>query len=184
MIMMTRQIYQDDDIEIRVATELEAVLHVAAIQDSVNEIGAWETWCTESYTSDDSRKYLADSELKRHRGAEFNFCLFERASGNLIGSVSLNRIVHEYKFANLGYWVRTGYTGRGLATLAVRAAARFAFTELELTRLEIVAMEGNARSRRVAEKAGATSEGLHRNRLYYHGQPRDAWVYSLIPGDL
>lgn len=182
--MLTRQIYQDEEIEIRVATELEAITHFAAVQASVAEIGAWESWCTDKYSPDDSRKYLTDSEQKRHRGAEFNFCVFERSGRNLIGSVGINRIVQEYKFSNLGYWIRTGYTGRGLATLAVKAAARFAFTELELTRLEIVVMDGNESSRRVAEKAGATSEGLHRNRLYYHGQPRDAWMYSLIPGDL
>lgn len=182
--MMTRQIYQDDEFEIRVATELEAISHLDAVKASIKEIGAWEGWCTEHYSLEDSRKYLTDSEQKRHRGVEFNFCLFERASGHLIGSVGINRINQEYKYSNLGYWIRTGFTGRGLATLAVRAIARFAFNELELTRLEIVAMDGNDRSRRVAEKAGAKSEGLHRNRLYYHSQPRDAWMYSLIPGDL
>ncbi|MFO6296514.1 GNAT family N-acetyltransferase [Rahnella selenatireducens] len=182
--MMTRQIYQDEKIEIRIATELEAITHFAAVQASVAEIGEWESWCTDKYSLEDSRKYLTDCEHKRHRGTEFNFCLFERATGHLIGSVGINRINQDYKFSNLGYWIRTGYTGQGLATLAVRATARFAFKELELTRLEIVAMDGNDRSRRVAEKAGATSEGLHRNRLYYHGQPRDAWMYSLIPGDL
>jgi RimJ/RimL family protein N-acetyltransferase len=71
-----------------------------------------------------------------------------------------------------------------LATIAAKAAVYFAFNELGLTRVEIVAMEGNQRSRRVAEKIGAVSEGLHRNRLYYHGQPRNAWMYSLIPSDL
>ena len=172
--MMTRQIYQDETFEIRVATELEAILHLAAVQASVKEIGAWESWCTGKYSLEDSQKYLADSEQKRHRGAEFNFCVFERSSGDLIGSVGINRITPEYKFANLGYWIRTGYTGQGLATLAARTAARFAFTELGLTRLEIVVMEGNDHSRRVAEKTGAVSEGMQRNRLYYHGQPRDA----------
>ena len=63
--MMTRQIYQDEEIEIRAANELEAVLHFAAVQASVKEIGAWETWCTEKYTLEDSRKYLTDSEQKR-----------------------------------------------------------------------------------------------------------------------
>ena len=38
--MMTRQIYQDEEIEIRAANELEAVLHFAAVQASVKEIGA------------------------------------------------------------------------------------------------------------------------------------------------
>ncbi len=183
-MMIMRQLYQDSQTEIRVATELEAALHFDAILDSVKEIGAWETWCTDQYQLEDSRKYLIDSEQKRHRGVEFNFCLFDCASGQMIGSVSVNRINQDYKFANVGYWIRTGFTGRSLAPLAVRAAARFAFDELALTRLEIVAMDGNHRSCRVAEKAGAVAEGLHRNRLYYRGEPRNAWVYSLIPGDL
>ena len=38
--------------------------------------------------------------------------------------------------ANVGYWVRTGQTGRGIATAAVRLVARFAFEELGLLRLE------------------------------------------------
>ncbi|MGV8924961.1 MAG: GNAT family N-acetyltransferase [Ewingella sp.] len=183
-MMIIRQLYQDSHTEIRVATELEAELHLDAIRASVQEIGAWESWCNEQYQLEDSRKYLIDSEQKRHRGVEFNFCLFDRASGQLIGSVGVNRINQDYKFANIGYWIRTGFTGHSLAPLAVKAAARFAFDELALTRLEIVAMEGNHRSCRVAEKAGAVAEGLHRNRLYYRGKPKNAWVYSLIPGDV
>jgi RimJ/RimL family protein N-acetyltransferase len=183
-MMIIRQLYLDSDTEIRIATELEAGLHLEAIRASVQEIGLWETWCTEQYRLEDSRKYLIDSEQKRQRGVEFNFFLFDRASGQMIGSVGVNRINQDYKLANVGYWIRTGFTGRSLAPLAVHAVARFVFDELALTRLEIVAMEGNHRSCRVAEKAGAVSEGLHRNRLYYRGKPRNAWVYSLIPGDL
>lgn len=182
--MTIRHIYQDNDIEIRVATELEAQLHFDAIHASVQDIGKWESWCTEHYLLEDSRKYLIDSEQKRHRGVEFNFCLFDRHSGQIVGSVSVNRINTDYKFANIGYWVRSDFTGKSLAALAAKAIARFAFEQLGLTRVEIVVMDGNQRSRRVAEKVGATPEGLHRNRLYYHGQPKDAWVYSLIPGDL
>lgn len=182
--MPIRQIYQDENIEIRIATELEAQLHIDAIRDSVNEIGAWEGWCTEHYGIEDSRKHLAECEEKRHRGVEYNFCLFERKSGLIVGAVSVNRINTDYKFGNVGYWIRTGFTGKSLATIAAKAAAQYAFNALGLTRVEIVAMEGNLRSRRVAEKIGAVSEGLHRNRLYYHGQPRDAWMYSLIPSDL
>src|SRR5471030_41036 len=182
--MTPRQIYQDADIDIRIATELEAPLHFDAIRASVTEIGAWESWCNENYQLEDSRKYLLESEQKRHRGVEFNFCLFDRHSGEIVGSVSVNRINTDYKFANIGYWIRSDFTGKSLAPLAAKAITRFAFQQLGLTRVEIVAMDGNQRSRRVAEKVGATSEGLHRNRLYYHGQPRDAWVYSLIPGDL
>lgn len=182
--MLNRQIYQDDNIEIRIATELEAQLHFDAISDSVKEISAWEGWCNQHYRIEDSRKHLMECEEKRHRGVEYNFCLFDRHSEQIVGAVSVNRINTDYKFANIGYWIRSGFTGKSLATIAAKAAAHFAFSALRLTRVEIIAMEGNLRSCRVAEKIGAVSEGLHRNRLYYHGQPRNAWMYSLIPSDL
>lgn len=182
--MAIRQLFQDSDVEIRIATELEANLHFDAIQASCNEISAWENWCTKKYTLEDSRHYLIQSEYKRQRGIEFNYCLFDLSSGKLIGSVGLNRINKEYKAANIGYWIHSDFTGRSLAPLAVKAAARFAFNQLGMLRLEMVVMETNIRSCRVAEKAGALAEGLHRNRLIYHTQPRNAWVYSLIPSDI
>lgn len=182
--MFSRLIYQDAGLEIRFPNELEAPLHFDAIHTSIREIGVWESWCSENYCLEDSRQYLLDSYVKRQRGQEYRFCLYELDSGKIVGSVAINRIVPEYKTANIGYWIRSDSTGRSLAVIAVKAIARFAFDELGMTRLEIVAMSGNLRSCRVAEKSGAVSEGLHRNRLYLRGQPRDAWVYSLIPGDL
>lgn len=182
--MTSRLIFQNESLEIRLPTELEAPLHFEAIQASIDDISAWESWCTADYSLEDSRTYLLDSYVKRQRGIEYRFCLFDRASGKIVGSIALNRIVHEYKTANIGYWIRSDFTGRSLAVTAVKALARFAFDELAMTRLEIVAMEKNHRSRRVAEKVGAVDEGLHRNRLYYQGTPVNAWLYSLIPGDL
>jgi ribosomal-protein-serine acetyltransferase len=182
--MTSRLIYQDESMEIRVPTELEAPLHFDAIESSMADISAWESWCSTGYSLEDSRTYLIDSYVKRQRGQEYRFCLFDLASGKIIGSIALNRIVPEYKTANIGYWIRSDFTGRSLAVTAVKAIARFAFNELGMTRLEIVAMEKNHRSCRVAEKSGAVKEGLHRNGLYFHGQPSNAWIYSLIPGDL
>lgn len=182
--MTSRLIYRDENLEIRVPTELEAPLHFEAIQASVNEIAAWESWCDAGYSLEDSRTYLIESYVKRQRGLEYRFCLFDLTTGKIIGSIALNRIVPEYKTANIGYWIRSDFTGRSLAVTAVKAISRFAFQELGLTRLEIVAMAKNLRSRRVAEKSGAVDEGCHRNRLYYQGIPEDAWVYSLIPGDM
>lgn len=182
--MSSRLIYQDEALEIRVPTELDAPLHFEAIQASISEISAWESWCDAGYSLEDSRAYLIEAFVKRQRGLEYRFCLFDLASGKIIGSIALNRIVAEYKTANIGYWIRSDFTGRSLAVTAVKAIARFAFQELGLTRLEIVALARNLRSRRVAEKSGALDEGRHRNRLYYNESPEDAWVYSLIPGDL
>ena len=45
---------------------------------------------------------------------------------------------------NLGYWVRTDATRRGIATAATRRLARWAFEALGLRRVEIVIAPGNA----------------------------------------
>jgi ribosomal-protein-serine acetyltransferase len=47
-----------------------------------------------------------------------------------------------------------------------------------------VAAVGNVHSQRVAEKIGATREGILRNRLTLGGKQVDAVMYSLIPEDL
>src|SRR5712691_5832046 len=85
----------------------------------------------------------------------------------------------DHRFGNLGYWVRTSATGRGVARAAVRQLADFAFRNTELVRLEIVCAVGNQRSQRVAERAGAVREGVLRDRLLLHGQAVDAIMYSL-----
>jgi RimJ/RimL family protein N-acetyltransferase len=62
--------------------------------------------------------------------------------------------------------------------------ARFAFEELGLNRIEIMSDVENKKSRRVAEKVGAKQEGILRNRICFHGNPKDVYMFSLIPDDL
>jgi RimJ/RimL family protein N-acetyltransferase len=61
---------------------------------------------------------------------------------------------------------------------------KFAFTQLGLRRIEIVAAVGNVPSQRVAEKAGASREGVLRNRLLINGESLDAVLFSLVPEDV
>jgi RimJ/RimL family protein N-acetyltransferase len=53
-----------------------------------------------------------------------------------------------------------------------------------MKRVEIAAHPDNVASRRVAEKAGATFEGVMRNRIYMRGRSYPAALYSLVPEDL
>ena len=84
----------------------------------------------------------------------------------------------------MGYWVRSTHAGRGIATTAARLASGYAFANLGLARIEIVALPDNVASRRVAEKLGARFECIARNRLQFGDETRDAAMYSLVPDDL
>lgn len=177
-------IYCDRDIEVRPLGLREAPALYDAVHQSLHAIGEWEAWCTPDYSLADAKLFLQRSIEQWELRAAYDFNIVARLSGLVIGSVAINQISQLNQSGNLGYWVRDGYTGRGIAAIAARAAAAFAFDKTGLTRLEIVAQAGNLRSQRVAEKTGATLECLARNRLVFHGEPRDAKVFSLVPADL
>jgi len=123
---------------------------------------------------------LSCPETAWNEKTRFAFAVLDVSSGLFLGGVGLNQINRNHNFANLGYWVRSSQTGRGVATAATLLAAEFGFEDLGLNRIEILTATGNAASGRVAEKAGAKREGILRNRLLLHNSPHDAVIYSLI----
>jgi RimJ/RimL family protein N-acetyltransferase len=66
------------------------------------------------------------------------------------------------------------------ATSAVQQLRAWAFQHTGLVRLELLIAAGNSASHRVAEKSGATREGMLRHRLLLHGARHDATMFSFI----
>jgi RimJ/RimL family protein N-acetyltransferase len=85
--------------------------------------------------------------------------------------------------ANLGYWVRSSATGRGIAPAAVLQLIPWVFLNTPLHRLEIVAAVDNVRSQRVAEKVGAHRDAVLKKRTLVRGQPSDAVLFSILRPD-
>jgi RimJ/RimL family protein N-acetyltransferase len=83
----------------------------------------------------------------------------------------------------VGYWLRPEARGRGAATIAVRLVARWAFATLGIQRLSLTTAPENVPSRRVAERAGFTAEGLLRSWLPTTRGRRDCLMFSLLPAD-
>ncbi len=166
---------------LRPPTLADATLGLAAVQSSHREIAPWMDWCHADYALEDAEEWISDSLAD---DAKHPFLIFDEAQTQCLGSCGLDGIDGRHRNANLGYWVRTSHTGQGIAVAATRAVAQFAFEQLELVRVEIVAALGNLASQRVARKAGATREGVLRNGLMHDDQPRDAVLFSLTPPDL
>lgn len=68
--------------------------------------------------------------------------------------MSLNNIYHHLKKAEIGYWLRQDYQGRGIMSLAVRAIMDIAKNTYGMEVVDIKAGEHNIPSRRVAERLG------------------------------
>lgn len=154
-----------------------------AVRESIRELQAWMPWCHPDYAIEETREWLAAREEARSKGTEYDFRISDARSGEYLGGVGINQI-SGHRAANLGYWIRSRATGRGVATRAARLVARFGFEELGLIRIEIVAAVGNLASRRVAEKVGAVREGVMRKGLLVHGVEHDAVLTSLVVEDI
>lgn len=156
----------------------------AAVRESIDTVGRWMPWCHPDYSTNDTDQWIALCQSNWQSGIDREFGIFDAASGEVLGGVRLNQINHINNFGNLGYWVRASRTRKGVAATAAMMAARFAFCELKLSRVEVIACLDNVASRRVAEKIGGYFEGVARSRLQLKGVPCDAAVYSLLPNDI
>jgi RimJ/RimL family protein N-acetyltransferase len=114
-------------------------------------------------------------------GSMFTFGVFLPA-GELAGMLALT--MRSLGAAEVGFWTAKVHRGHGYTTEATLAAARWAFTQMAIDRVEWRAEVGNGASRAVAERAGFTIEGTLRSSLNNKGVRRDCWVGSLLPSDL
>jgi len=97
----------------------------------------------------------------------------------------ITRVQERAKSAEIGYWLRSDSNGNGYATKSVRLLASWAFEELSLERIAIIAAVANVASQAVATRAGATREGVSRNGCVIgDGSQSDAITFSLIRSDL
>ncbi len=154
-----------------------------AARESVNELCAWMTWCRPNYSLSDSETFVRNCDAAWASGKQYCFAICDQRDGTFLGSIGISDVDKDHGVANLGYWVRVSRARQGVGTVAARQAARFAFQQLKLARLELLIAVGNVGSQIVAERLGAKPEGILRQRLCLRDQQVDAVLYALLPED-
>jgi ribosomal-protein-serine acetyltransferase len=163
-------------------SDIDAVYR--AVRESISELSVWMSWCHPDYSIGETKIWIESQPAKWEKGEEYNFAISYNTGALYLGGCGLRVIDHDAGIANLGYWIRTSQTNKGIATAATLLLVQFAFNELRLNRVELSIAVDNQASLRVANKAGATKEGILRNRLTKNDTPCDAVMFSLIPQDL
>ena len=171
----------DEDILLRPFRIDDSTQLYCAVKESLKELKPWMSWATDTYTELTAREYITIARARWDEGTFYAFAITR--SNEILGACTLSSIHPIYHFCNLGYWVRTSSHGDGIAGRAAMLAARFAFENLGLIRVEIVIAVGNQASIRVAEKIGAHDEGILLNRMVIGKSIYDAHMYSLLPSD-
>lgn len=119
----------------------------------------------------------AARDRDRTAGTAYAFGVF--IDHRLAGEVNLNNVVRgAMQSATIGYWIDRARAGQGLIAEGVVVAARFAFDQLHLHRLEVCIVPRNTNSHRVMEKLGFRTEGVAFGFLEINGVWEDHVRYG------
>lgn len=129
-------------------------------------------WCTEM------------AQERRDSGSGDHYGVVRREDHRMVGCLWTKRTDWGSLVTEISYAISAEARGFGLAAEAVDAVAIALLLEHGFQRVELRVAPGNTPSRRVAEKAGFTYEGLLRNAGYVHSGRVDLEVWSLVRADL
>jgi ribosomal-protein-serine acetyltransferase len=148
----------------------------AAFEASLPELRPFMPWATDDHDLAQSREYIARSVAEWSSGENYNYAIVA-ADGSVIGSMGLMTRMGPGTL-EIGYWVHTGYAGRGYATAATRALTEIGLNLPGVKRVALKHDQDNPASRRVAEKAGFVHVGDVESEIIAPGQTGTDWVWE------
>ena len=131
------------------------------------------------YSHGEALAWVGRQREKRSRGTVLAMAILAEGEEGALGNVNLAEFSEDGRQASLGYWVVPAARGRGVASRAAAILTRWGFETLGLQRIELEILPGNLASHRVAERLGATYEGLRRDSHEAGGRLWDMSIYSL-----
>ncbi|MDQ3980809.1 MAG: GNAT family N-acetyltransferase [Actinomycetota bacterium] len=150
---------------------------------NVDWLTKWEPRPPEGYPNDtaDRAAFAARCGAREREwqlGTGYGFGIF--VSGELAGEINLSGVQRgPFQNAYVGYWIDQAKAGQGYVPEAFVVAARFAFEDLGLHRLQVAIIPRNRASRRVAEKLGLRDEGVALRYLAINGVWEDHIRYAI-----
>jgi ribosomal-protein-alanine N-acetyltransferase len=145
----------------------------------------WEpSWAADHLTrkSFTNRVYWAQRSISN--GSAIPLFLFRRSDEALLGAITLDNIRRgPAQSGTLGYWTGQQFARQGYMREALEAMRHYAFTRLDLSRLEAACLPENAASRGLLEAVGFKYEGVAQSYLQINGRWRTHVLYAALRSD-
>ena len=102
-------------------------------------------------TLEKSTEYIESKEREIQQKVNFTFAIREIDTQKIIGLIIIKKIDWTNRIGELAYCIGNNFEGKGLITKAVKVVSSFAYNELELKTLQIIAHKTNLASVKVAK---------------------------------
>ncbi|MBU2992026.1 GNAT family protein [Octadecabacter sp. 1_MG-2023] len=154
-------------------------------QESRDFLTPWEpTWASDhlSRKSFTNRVYWAQRSVSN--GTALPLFLVRRSDEALLGAITLDHIRRgPAQAGTTGYWIGEPFARQGYMREAIGAVVHYAFTRLDLSRIEAGCLPQNTPSRALLEKCGYKYEGVAQSYLQIDGRWRNHVLYANLRHD-
>ena len=118
------------------------------------------------------------------QGTALPLFLIRREDHELLGALTLDNIRRgPVQAGTIGYWIGKPFARQGYMREAITAVVHYAFTALDLSRLEAACLPENVPSRGVLESCGFKYEGVAQAYLQINGRWRNHVLYANLRSD-
>jgi len=171
-------IHVNDNITLELLDTKHAAETFALINANRQYLREWLPWVDNMRTIENFENYIQRTQQQLKDGTDYGYIILY--NGKIAGRIGLHYIDMQNKTGAVGYWLGETFTGNGIIAKACAAIINFAFTSLELNRIEIKCGTGNNKSKAIAERLGFTQEGVLRQAEFVNTHFIDLYIYSML----
>lgn len=135
--------------------------------------------CAVPYPEDGAQKWIERAASRLESGDGVSFAIRLPATTQFICAAGLMIHLHHAR-ATLWYWLDVPFWNNGYATEAAYALTDYAFTDLQLNRVEAYHHPQNPASGRIMQKLGMSYEGVMRNHTRRGNNYADSVLHAIL----
>ena len=127
-----------------------------------------------------TKDYISIKNKEIEEKTNFTFAIRDKNNQQIVGLIIIKKIDWDKKQGEFAYCIGSEFEGKGLTSFAVKEITNFAFEELGLKTLQIIAHKTNLGSVKVAENNGFVWQSTLQNEFTPTNEtPLDMELYEL-----
>ncbi len=154
----------------------------ATINSQRDYLGKWLTFVAHTHTIENTQNFINTLFKTPIDQREYTFVI--RLNGHFAGIIGFRDTDKANKRTEIGYWLSENFQKKGIIIRSIKKIISFAFSEMDINRIQIKCALGNTPSKEIPEKLNFKIEGIERDgELLSDGKFTDLMVYSLLKTD-
>lgn len=167
----------EEDLELALVEPKFASKYLEIVSSQRDYLGEWLAWPPHAENEEFFQGFIKKS-LHDYADGKSLVCAMMYQS-EVAGNISFNTINHDLQKVEIGYWLRRDLQGKGIVSKSLSKLINYAFTELDMQKIQISAAVDNQASRSVCERLGFKLEGIITRAENLNGRVVDHAVYGL-----